>query len=154
MSSELGRNFYDLLGLKRDASDEDVKRQFRVMVKQWHPDATTAPNADAMFKQINEAYLVLSDASQRRQYDLELAAQERKSRPRDLIDQVMNRYSDYEDTPGVDDDDEVEIVIRRKKKKSKQKVQQKQHFTRKGDPDIGDIPDGYADDDLGGILKS
>ena len=64
------RDYYDILGVPRDASDDDVKRSFRKLAQQWHPDVNTSPEADARFKEINEAYQVLSDPQRRQAYDM------------------------------------------------------------------------------------
>src|SRR3954470_5971956 len=64
------RDYYDILGVPRGASDEDVKRSFRKLAQQWHPDVNTSPQADARFKEINEAYQVLSDPERRQAYDM------------------------------------------------------------------------------------
>ena len=62
-------DYYEILGLERGASDEDIKRSFRKLAQQWHPDVNTEPGADARFKELNEAYQVLSDPGRRQQYD-------------------------------------------------------------------------------------
>ena len=64
------RDPYEVLGVGRGASDEDVKRAFRRLAQQWHPDVNTEPGADARFKEINEAYQVLSDPQRRQAYDM------------------------------------------------------------------------------------
>lgn len=64
------RDYYEILGLQRGASDADIKRSFRKLAQQWHPDINTDPDADARFKEINEAYQVLSDPRRRQQYDM------------------------------------------------------------------------------------
>jgi molecular chaperone DnaJ len=64
------RDYYEILGVARDASDEDIKRAFRRLAQQWHPDVNTDPDADARFKEINEAYQVLSDPERRQAYDM------------------------------------------------------------------------------------
>jgi curved DNA-binding protein len=59
-----------VLGVKRDASDKDIKKAFRRLAKQYHPDANPDnPNAEAKFKEINAAYEVLGDPEKRAQYD-------------------------------------------------------------------------------------
>jgi len=63
------RDYYEILELKRGASDDDVKRSFRKLAQQWHPDVNTDADADARFKEINEAYQVLSDPQRRQAYD-------------------------------------------------------------------------------------
>ncbi len=63
------RDYYEILELERGASDEEIKRSFRKLAQQWHPDVNTDPDADARFKELNEAYQVLSDPGRRQQYD-------------------------------------------------------------------------------------
>src|SRR6188472_2836802 len=63
------RDYYDILGVPRSASDDDLKRAFRRLAQQWHPDVSTEPGADERFKEINEAYQVLSDPQRRQAYD-------------------------------------------------------------------------------------
>lgn len=61
-----GANYYDILGVKKDASADDIKKAFRRLARKHHPDAG---GDEEKFKQINEAYEVLSDAEKRQQYD-------------------------------------------------------------------------------------
>jgi len=63
------KDYYEVLGVKKDASDEEIKRAFRKLAKQYHPDVNKEPGADAKFKEIGEAYSVLSDPNKRSQYD-------------------------------------------------------------------------------------
>jgi len=63
------RDYYEILGLERGASDEEIKRSSRKLAQQWHPDVNTDPDADARFKEVNESYQVLSDPQRRQQYD-------------------------------------------------------------------------------------
>jgi molecular chaperone DnaJ len=65
-----GKDYYDILGVPRDASQEDIKRAYRRLAKQYHPDVNKDdPQANEKFKEINEAYEVLSDPQKRAQYD-------------------------------------------------------------------------------------
>ncbi len=66
----MSRDYYDVLGVTRNASDEEIKRAFRRKAKQFHPDANPDnPAAEAQFKEANEAYEVLSDEEKRSAYN-------------------------------------------------------------------------------------
>ncbi|MGD1119894.1 MAG: DnaJ C-terminal domain-containing protein [Dehalococcoidales bacterium] len=63
-------NFYDILGVKRDATDKDIKQAYRRMARKYHPDVNPGnKSAESRFKEINAAYEVLSDAEKRKKYD-------------------------------------------------------------------------------------
>jgi len=64
------RDFYEVLGVERSATDADIKRAFRKLAQQWHPDVNKESAAQDRFKEINEAYQVLSDPQRRQQYDM------------------------------------------------------------------------------------
>src|SRR5674476_917747 len=64
------RDYYTILGVPRTASDAEVKRAFRNLAQQWHPDVNRDSGADERFKEINEAYQVLSDPQRRQAYDM------------------------------------------------------------------------------------
>ncbi len=63
------RDYYDVLGVSKSASAADLKAAYRKMALQWHPDRNKSPEAETKFKEINEAYQVLSDSSKKAQYD-------------------------------------------------------------------------------------
>ncbi|HET9476634.1 MAG TPA: molecular chaperone DnaJ [Dehalococcoidia bacterium] len=63
------RDYYDVLGVGRDASAEDLKKAFRRLAMQYHPDRNKDDGAEAQFKEIGEAYEVLSDSEKRAAYD-------------------------------------------------------------------------------------
>ena len=63
------RDYYEVLGVERSASNDDLKSAFRRLARQYHPDVNKAPDAEERFKEINEAYAVLSDSDRRAAYD-------------------------------------------------------------------------------------
>lgn len=63
------RDYYDILGVPKNASDDDLKKAFRKLAFQYHPDRNKESGAEEKFKEINEAYQVLSDPEKRSQYD-------------------------------------------------------------------------------------
>jgi len=63
------RDYYDILGVPRGAPPEDIKSAFRRLARQYHPDVNKAPDAEERFKEINEAFAVLSDDQKRAAYD-------------------------------------------------------------------------------------
>ena len=62
-------DYYDLLGVSRGVGDEDIRKAFRRKAMEFHPDRNKSPAAEEKFKEINQAYQVLSDANKRAQYD-------------------------------------------------------------------------------------
>ena len=63
------RDYYHALGVPRDASPDAIRRAYRRLAKQYHPDVNRDPEAEEQFKEINEAYAVLSDEERRGAYD-------------------------------------------------------------------------------------
>ncbi|NYT03066.1 MAG: molecular chaperone DnaJ [Methanosarcinales archaeon] len=63
------RDYYDVLGVSKEASEKDIKSAYRKLAMTYHPDRSDAPDAEEKFKEVSEAYAVLSDANKRKQYD-------------------------------------------------------------------------------------
>ena len=63
------RDLYEVLGVERGSSDADIKRAFRKLAQQWHPDVNAEAEAQERFKEINDAYQILSDPERRQRYD-------------------------------------------------------------------------------------
>tara|TARA_B100001758_G_scaffold241839_1_gene249208 strand:- start:1288 stop:2412 length:1125 start_codon:yes stop_codon:yes gene_type:complete len=63
------RDYYEVLGVSKDSDEKELKKAFRSLARKYHPDKNDAPDADEKFKEIQEAYAVLSDSEKRRNYD-------------------------------------------------------------------------------------
>src|SRR5215468_6553288 len=64
------RDYYETLGVKRDASEDEIKRAYRKLARQYHPDRNPGDKqAETRFKEVQDAYDVLSDKTKRAQYD-------------------------------------------------------------------------------------
>lgn len=63
------RDYYEVLGITKSASAQEIKSAYRRLALEWHPDRNKSPQAHEKFKEINEAYAVLSDSNKKQQYD-------------------------------------------------------------------------------------
>lgn len=68
----MAANYYDTLGVGRQASKQEIKKAYQKLAKKWHPDVNKAPEAEARFKEAAEAYEILGDEEKRKIYDEEL----------------------------------------------------------------------------------
>ena len=70
MADSEKRDYYEVLGVAKDASDADIKKAYRQLAKQYHPDLHPGDTeCEARFKEVAEAYAVLSDPDKRSKYD-------------------------------------------------------------------------------------
>src|SRR5438132_10887258 len=66
----MARDYYETLGVKRNASEEEIKKSYRKLARQYHPDRNPGDKqAETHFKEVQDAYDVLSDKAKRAQYD-------------------------------------------------------------------------------------
>ncbi len=91
------RDYYNILGVERSASNDDIKRAYRTLARRWHPDRNSADaDAETRFKDINEAYRTLGDAEKRNRYDRlgPLYTEDgRPPRPEDINEVVGNVFN-------------------------------------------------------------
>jgi len=69
MASIEAKNYYKILGVKKSASEKEIKKAFREKAKLYHPDKNDSPDAEQKFRDLAEAYEILSDENKRRNYD-------------------------------------------------------------------------------------
>lgn len=69
MDTDTKRDYYKVLGVSRESTKEEIRSAYRKLARRYHPDVSTDPDAEAHFKEINEAYQVLSDDETRARYD-------------------------------------------------------------------------------------
>jgi len=63
------RDYYKVLGVSKNSSQDEIKKAYRKLVKKYHPDVNDAKDAEQKFKEVQESYEILSDESKRKAYD-------------------------------------------------------------------------------------
>ena len=63
------KDYYETLGINKGSSPDDIKKSYRKLAKKYHPDVSTETNAESKFKEVQEAYDILSDTTKKAQYD-------------------------------------------------------------------------------------
>ncbi|CAD8185204.1 unnamed protein product [Paramecium pentaurelia] len=88
------QNFYQLLGVRKDSTNEEIKKQFHILAKKHHPDSPNAKESDQeLFKSIVAAYNTLSDENERKKYDRILIEQQQQSNGRQQNQETRTQYS-------------------------------------------------------------
>ncbi|KAB7498282.1 DnaJ-like protein subfamily B member 14 [Armadillidium nasatum] len=90
------KDYYEILGVTKEATDSDLKKSYRKLALQFHPDKNKAPGADEAFKAVGNAFAVLSDPEKRKQYDL--------YGPEESSTQNHRSYSHHDYTRGYEGD--------------------------------------------------
>lgn len=97
------KDYYKILGVKRDASEADIKKAYRVLARKYHPDVSKESNAEEKFKEVAEAYEVLKDKEKREAYDqLGRYQQGQDFRPPPDWEQRFSHGGGHTDFGGVD----------------------------------------------------
>ena len=82
------KDYYSILGISFNASDDEIKRAYRALSKRWHPDVNPGLDTTAIMQDINEAYFILRDSAMRVRYDAEYV---KKTAGYDMQDVVLRQ---------------------------------------------------------------
>lgn len=93
------KNYYEIIGVAKDATEEEIKSAYRKLAKKFHPDAHPGdPECERRFREINEAYGILGDSEKRKEYDKKTAGTKSAAKPKQ-----KRTYDNRENgSPGVD----------------------------------------------------
>lgn len=92
-------NYYEVLGVEENATQDQIKAAYRSLVKSYHPDVNAAPNASTFFRLIREAYETLSDPSKRRDYDNQNSRPQSPPQEEAAPPKSTAQYEAYQPTP-------------------------------------------------------
>ena len=91
------RDYYEILGVPKNASKDEIKNVYRKLALQYHPDRNKSKGAEERFKEISEAYAVLSDDEKRKRYDTygQVGSEEVFRGSEANFDEIFQRYRDW-----------------------------------------------------------
>lgn len=134
------KNYYEILEVSRNASEEIIEKAYKVLAKKYHPDLQEEQNkkqAEEKMKLINEAYEVLSDTNKRKEYNIELENEEKRKTQEQQINNYNkeNRYEEeydesddeYDDEPLTKKQIKEQIKQERKAQKEYREEQERQY---------------------------
>nr|AAW26376.1 SJCHGC02203 protein [Schistosoma japonicum]CAX70769.1 DnaJ (Hsp40) homolog, subfamily C, member 12 [Schistosoma japonicum] len=103
-SNTLKENFYDLLGVNKDSSEDQILYEYRIKVREFHPDKNSDPKSALFFQKIQKARKILTDRNLRQLYDTWLSSDlgvsfEEYLRSHKNFEECMHWYSDANETP-------------------------------------------------------
>lgn len=108
-------NYYDVLGIEKSATPEEIKQAYRALVKKYHPDVNKAGNANTFFNLIQEAYDILGNEKNRKDYDL---TNNNGKINNDYNDNYNNKEDSWFDNQTVSDEEINEYIRREKSQRS------------------------------------
>lgn len=115
----MNKDYYQVLGVPRTANSDEIKKAYRKLAKQYHPDVNKAVDAEAKFKEINQANEVLSDPDKRRQYDT--FGHNQQAYYQNNSQQYQSAYGQYQSM-----DDFFEAIFRASQAQQQQRQQYRQ----------------------------
>lgn len=105
------KDYYKIMGLQRNASQEDIKKVYRKLARKYHPDVSKETHAEERFKELGEAYEVLKDPEKRAKYD---KYGQHWQQPQQEYQAGKQAYGSYEETSSVDFEDFISSVFRQR----------------------------------------
>lgn len=128
------KTHYEILGVKPDSSEDEIRSAHRALVRTRHPDVCKESGAESEFKKIQAAFEILGDASKRTEYDLGLRTGERHAAiSDDSVDTLLGEFFDF-------------ITQKRGRRRQAQETRTRapSPSRRAGKPDVDQIPDGIS----------
>lgn len=107
------KDYYKVMGVARDASQEEIKRVYRKLARKYHPDVSKEPNAENKFKEVGEAYEVLKDPEKRSKYD-QYGQYWQQSNAGQQPHQTSQQQSPYQQQEAADFEEFINSIFRQR----------------------------------------